>query len=60
VTRRVWLFFPCLLLAGCYEESSVTLYQPHVYLGAKDAHAYKPSAHEIALAQRFRMVQADR
>jgi hypothetical protein len=50
----------CLLLAGCYEDSGVTLHQPHVYLGAKDAHAYKQSTHEVELAQRFRKVQTDR
>jgi len=60
VTRLAWWFLPGLLLTGCYEESSVTFYQPHVYLGAKDAHAYKQSAHEVELAQRFRKVQTDR
>lgn len=50
----------CLALVGCYEDSDVTFYAPHEYLGTADIHTYKPSTHEVELSRRFRAIQTDR
>lgn len=51
-----------LLLAACYDEVGVTLYEPGVYKGEIDplVNLSKSTAHKERLRTRFDMVQTDR
>ncbi len=49
-----------LLLAGCYEDTDVTLHQAGEYKGKSDEHALSAEAREERLKERFLAVQTDR
>ena len=46
--------------AACYEDSTVTLYEPHVYKGKQDVHEDDAVIRAEKLKTRFSMVQTDR
>ncbi len=50
----------CLLVAGCYESTDVTLHEPGVYKGKVDKHEQTPAEREEILRQRILDVQTDR
>ncbi len=47
-------------MTACYEDSSVTLYEPHVYKGKQDVHEDDAVIRAEKLKTRFSMVQTDR
>lgn len=48
-------------LAGCYEDTDVTLHEPGKYKGPKDPLTdQQAAAREEALQKRFQLVQTDR
>lgn len=49
-------------LAGCYEDTDVTVHEPGEYKGMKDPFVESKSAaaREETLQERFQMVQTDR
>ncbi|MBL4638025.1 MAG: hypothetical protein JKY76_01555 [Proteobacteria bacterium] len=49
-----------LFLAGCYEDTDVTLHEAGVYKGSVDQHALTAQEREAVLKKRFKQVQTDR
>jgi len=49
-----------LLLAGCYEDTDVTLHEAGTYKGSVDQHKLSAQERAAVLAKRFKQVQTDR
>lgn len=49
-----------LFLAGCYEDTDVTLHEAGEYKGKSDEHALSAEEREQKLKERFLAVQTDR
>lgn len=47
-------------LAGCYEDTDVTLHQAGVYKGKIDIHTQTKEERQAILKKRFSQVQTDR
>lgn len=56
------LLLPLLALglAGCYEDTDVTLHEPGVYKGSDDAQIASDEERAETLERRFNQVQTDR
>jgi hypothetical protein len=49
-----------LVLAGCYEDTDVTLHEAGTYKGSVDQHTLSAEQRAAVLAKRFKQVQTDR
>lgn len=59
---KILLLLPLLAfgLAGCYEDTDVTLHEPGVYKGSDDHQTMSDEERAETLKRRFKQVQTDR
>lgn len=54
------IIFALLFLAGCYEDTDVTMHEPGIYKGKIDQHDLTVQEREAVLKKHFLHVQTDR